>query len=116
MPETDDPNVNIVAQYSFLQISNLAYTFLPNALSFYIISLHLKYCKLKDNVRIFTAEEKGATVLHVLAKKCFGETLNTCSLPWALEVTSGTDTGKRIGFMTFSNTDRGLNPSPVTFI
>lgn len=87
-----------------------------NTLSSYSITLYGKYCKLKADVRIFSTEKKDATVFHVLANKCFAETLNTCSLPWALEVTSGTETGRGIGFTIFSNTDRGFNPSPVTFI
>lgn len=41
----------------------------PDTLSFYTITLHLNYCELKADVRIFSTKEKDATVFHILAKK-----------------------------------------------
>lgn len=41
-------------------------------------------------------------------KEILCRTLNTCSLPWALEVTSGTDTGKGTSFMILINTEASI--------
>lgn len=56
----------------------------------------------------WNSEEMDVTAFRVLGKKYFAGTLNTCSLPSALEVTSGTDTGKGTGFMILNNAEASI--------